>query len=167
MRRCFDSPRPLQNKIGLAIAAVLESGQNFFRSLYNGGRHAGEARDVNALLGLFAPDAEENGRHGTDAIAAGYRASLPALAEVRYELARLVVEPRGGRTEVRGPFVISYRNDGKPGELRGEAVFELERRDGRPRIVRLNYRADAPQTSAPTPPAAPDRPSPTRTAWPS
>jgi len=110
-------------------------------------RRAFEARDVEGLMRLFAPDAEENGKRGTAAIAAGYRASLPALSDVHYEFERLVVEQRGTGTEVRGPFVINYRRaaDTDHGELRGEAVFELERRHGEPRITRLNYRTDGAQ----------------------
>jgi hypothetical protein len=58
-------------------------------------------------------------------------------------LPSLAVEPRGAHASVRGPFIITYhRRDGGEGEIRGQAEWQLERRDGRPRIVQLNYRLD-------------------------
>jgi general secretion pathway protein A len=106
-------------------------------------RNAYEARDVDRLLGLFAADAAENGRQGLDSIATAYRGSLQLLDHVRYMLPSLAVEPRGAHATVRGPFIITYhRRDGGEGEIRGQAEWQLERRDGRPRIVQLNYRLD-------------------------
>jgi general secretion pathway protein A len=106
-------------------------------------RLAYEARDVDRLVHLFAPDAAENGRHGHEAIAAAYRAALGVLTDVHYALPQVAVEARGERAGIRGPFVISYRQaDGARSEIRGAAEWELERRDGEPRIVRLDYRLD-------------------------
>jgi hypothetical protein len=106
-------------------------------------RNAYEARDVDRLLKLFAADAAENGRQGLDSIATAYRDSLKLLDRVRYMLPSLAVEPRGAHATVRGPFIITYhRRDGGEGEIRGQAEWQLERRDGRPRIVQLNYRLD-------------------------
>lgn len=106
-------------------------------------RNAYEARDVDRLLKLFANDAAENGRQGLDSIATAYRESLQLLDRVRYMLPSLAVEPRGAHATVRGPFIITYhRRDGGEGEIRGQAEWQLERRDGRPRIVQLNYRLD-------------------------
>jgi general secretion pathway protein A len=112
-------------------------------SLIDEFRSAYEARDVDRLLALFTADASENGRRGLDAIGAAYRASLPGFSEVRYAMPRFSVEPHGARAAVRAPFVISYRKQtGASGEVRGQAEWELERREGHPRIVALNYRLE-------------------------
>jgi ketosteroid isomerase-like protein len=106
-------------------------------------RAAYEARNIDRILALFAADAAENGRQGRDAIAAGYRASLPALGELRYRLPGLAVESQGEHAQVRSPFVLTYRQaDGGAVELHGEAEWALERRDGHAQIVTLNYRLD-------------------------
>ena len=80
---------------------------------------------------------------GLDAIAANYRATLPTLSQVRYSMPSLAVKGGGPRAAVLAPFFISYRNgEGVSGEVRGQAEWALERRDGRPRIVALSYRLD-------------------------
>ncbi|HZP43139.1 MAG TPA: AAA family ATPase [Candidatus Binatia bacterium] len=107
-------------------------------------RAAFEARDADRLVPLFADDAAENGIRGRDTIVNGYRSRLRLLAEVRYTLPRVAIEPRGDGADVRSPFVIAYRApNGFSGEVRGEAEWALERRDGRPLIVALNYRLEA------------------------
>jgi len=104
-------------------------------------RTAYEARDVSRLTQLFAEDAEQNGVHGIDAIAAGYRTSLPTLSGVRYAMPSLAVKGAGPRADVRGLFVISYQTaQGERGQIRGRAEWALERRAGRTRILSLNYR---------------------------
>ncbi len=106
-------------------------------------RAAYEARDVDRLVELFSDDADENGVRGLDAIAANYRATLPTLSQVRYSMPSLAVKGDGPRAAVLAPFFISYRNgEGVSGEVRGQAEWALERRDGRPRIVALSYRLD-------------------------
>jgi len=106
-------------------------------------RTAYEARDVDRLVELFSDDADENGVRGLDAIAANYRATLPTLSQVRYSMPSLAVKGGGPRAAVLAPFFISYRNaEGVSGEVRGQAEWALERRDGRPRIVALSYRLD-------------------------
>ncbi len=106
-------------------------------------RVAYEARDVDRLVELFSDDADENGVRGLDAIAANYRATLPTLSQVRYSMPSLAVKGGGPRAAVLAPFFISYRNaEGVSGEVRGQAEWALERRDGRPRIVALSYRLD-------------------------
>ena len=106
-------------------------------------RAAYDARDIERLVALFAPDASANGVHGTDAIASAYRASFGDLAAVHYSMPRFSVESNGARAGVRGPFVISYEKpDGVHGEVHGQAEWSLERRDGRARIVALDYRFD-------------------------
>ncbi len=106
-------------------------------------RAAYEARDVDRLVELFSDDADENGVRGLDAIAANYRATLPTLSQVRYSMPSLAVKGGGPRAAVLAPFFISYRNaEGVSGEVRGQAEWALERRDGRPRIVALSYRLD-------------------------
>jgi len=112
-------------------------------------RAAYEARNLDRLLRLFAADAAENGRRGRDAIASGYRSSLSTLADVHYTLADVLVEPRGARADVRAPFHLTYRQaSGGSGEIRGEAEWQVERRDGRARIVALNYRFEPGQDPA-------------------
>ncbi len=106
-------------------------------------RAAYEARDVDRLIALFAADAAENGRRGLDLIAAAYRASLGGVEDIRYTLRSLAVDARGQVTEVRAPFVITFRQPGGTrNEIRGTAEWKLEQRDGRPRIVELNYRLE-------------------------
>jgi len=106
-------------------------------------RAAYEARDVERLVQLFAPDASENGLRGVEAIASSYRDRLPRFTEVRYAMPRFSIEAQGPRVDVRGPFVISYRETaGTTGEIRGQVEWALERRAGRARIVALNYRLD-------------------------
>jgi general secretion pathway protein A len=106
-------------------------------------RAAYEARDVERLIGLFAADASANGVRGLDAIDSMYRANLPNLSEVRYTMPRFSVEPRRAGADVRAPFVITYRKaSGDSGEIRGQAEWQLERRQGRPRIIALDYRLD-------------------------
>jgi general secretion pathway protein A len=127
--------------VGARPAPPLSSGEA--AAVVDAFRAAYEARDVDRLLGLFAPDASENGVRGLDAIASLYRAELPAMSDVRYSLPRFSIEPHGDRADVRGPFVIAYRkDDGAAGEIRGQAEWELARRDGAVRIVALNYRLD-------------------------
>ena len=106
-------------------------------------RAAYELRDVDRLVGLFAPDAAENGRRGLDLIAAAYRSTLGGIEDIHYTLRSLAVDTHGLQTDVKAPFVINYRQPGGPrSEIRGEAEWKLERRDGRPRIVELNYRLE-------------------------
>ncbi len=105
-------------------------------------RTAYEARDVDRLLGLFAADATENGRHGLDVIANAYRVALGGLEDVRYTLPSVAVAA-GTHADVRAPFVISYRQpSGDRGEIRGDAEWALERRNGQARIVSLSYRLE-------------------------
>ncbi|HUE30355.1 MAG TPA: nuclear transport factor 2 family protein, partial [Verrucomicrobiae bacterium] len=106
-------------------------------------RAAYEARDVDRLVELFSDDADENGVRGLDAIASNYRATLPTLSQVRYSMPSLAVKGDGPRAAVIAPFFITYRNaEGVSGEVRGQAEWALERRDGHPRIVALSYRLD-------------------------
>ena len=89
------------------------------------------------------PDASANGVHGAEAIASAYRASFGDLSAVHYSMPRFSVESNGARAGVRGPFVIIYEKpDGVRGEVHGQAEWSLERRDGRARIVALDYRFD-------------------------
>jgi ketosteroid isomerase-like protein len=104
-------------------------------------RAAYEARDVDGLMQLFAPDVVENGRQGLDAIAADYRRAFAAMTAVRYRVPDVQVTPENGRATVRGPFVISFQDTaGSAREVRGEVEWQVARRDGRPQIVGLSYR---------------------------
>ena len=106
-------------------------------------RTAYEARDVDRLVQLFAPDAAENGTRGIDAIATGYRRMFVAIEELSYTLESLSIAPRGPAADVRGPFIIRYRESGGDRrEVRGQAEWEVRRRDGRPLITALTYRLD-------------------------
>ena len=126
-------PAAADDPLSAAEAAALVEA---FRAAY-------EARDVDRLVELFSDDADENGVRGLDAIAANYRATLPTLSQVRYSMPSLAVKGGGPRAAVLAPFFISYRNaEGVSGEVRGQAEWALERRDGRARIVALSYRLD-------------------------
>src|SRR5438552_3308963 len=126
-------PAAVDGPLSAAEAAALVEA---FRTAY-------EARDVDRLAELFSDDADENGVRGLGAIAANYRATLPTLSQVRYSMPSLAVKGGGPRAAVLAPFFISYRNaEGVSGEVRGQAEWALERRDGRPRIVALSYRLD-------------------------
>ncbi len=106
-------------------------------------RVAYQTRDVDGLVKLFADDASENGTQGTDAIGAAYRRTFGTLEDLRYSLPSVSIAPHGSTTEVRAPFVISYREaDGTRREVRGEAEWQLARRDGRAVIAALNYRIE-------------------------
>ena len=128
-------PRPVQaeNMLSTEEAAnVVEE----FRTAY-------EARNVDRLVELFAPDAAENGTRGVEAIAQGYRRMFTAIDELSYTLESLAIAPRGATAEVRGPFIIRYRETGgERHEVRGQAEWEVRRREGRPLITALTYRLD-------------------------
>ena len=127
--------RPVRTESPLSTeeaAAVVEQ----FRTAY-------EARDVDRLVQLFAPDAAENGTRGVDAIASGYRRMFMAIEELSYRLESLSIAPHGPAAEVRGPFIIRYRESGGDHlEVRGQAEWEVRRREGRPLITALTYRLD-------------------------
>ena len=127
--------RPVRTESPLSTeeaATVVEQ----FRTSY-------EARDVDRLVQLFAPDAAENGTRGIDAIATGYRRMFVAIEELSYTLESLSIAPRGPAAEVRGPFIIRYRESGGDHlEVRGQAEWEVRRREGRPLITALTYRLD-------------------------
>jgi hypothetical protein len=106
-------------------------------------RLAYQSRDVARLVQLFAPDASENGTRGIEAIESAYRRTFGALEDLRYRLPSISIEPHGASTDVRAPFVISYREPtGTRRELHGEAEWKVSRRDGRPVIIALTYRID-------------------------
>jgi type II secretory pathway predicted ATPase ExeA len=106
-------------------------------------RRAYETRDAERLRHLLAPDAEEDGRRGRPEVIAAYAAQLEGLEEVVYVQPDARVEPRGDAMEVRAPFVIRFRDrGGQSGELRGRAVWQIARREGRPVIVTLRREID-------------------------
>jgi len=128
-------PRPVRTE-GLLSTEEAASVVEEFRSAY-------EARNVDRLVELFAPDAAENGTRGVDAIAQGYRRMFTAIEELSYTLESLAIAPRGPAAEVRGPFIIRYREmGGDRHEVRGQAEWEVRRREGRPLITALTYRLD-------------------------
>jgi ketosteroid isomerase-like protein len=99
-----------------------------------------EARDVDALVALFANDARQNGRVGREMIGAEYRRAFAQLAETRYEIEDLEVEERDSSLVLRGPFEIAYRYvSGGSGTMQGTASWEISTRDGEPRIVTFDY----------------------------
>jgi hypothetical protein len=119
------------------------------RALVQAFRLAYEDRDVERLVGLFAPDATENGRSGLDAIAQAYRDAFAHIDDVQYALRDPDVSIRDGRAVVRGPFTISYSQPpAGSGEMHGTAAWQIVRRDGAARIVALDYEF-APGPAAP------------------
>jgi len=128
-------PRPVRAE-GLLSTEEAASVVEEFRSAY-------EARNVDRLVELFAPDAAENGTRGVDAIAQSYRRMFTAIDELSYTLESLAIAPRGPAAEIRGPFIIRYRETGGDRhEVRGQAEWEVRRREGRPLITALTYRLD-------------------------
>jgi len=99
-----------------------------------------EARDVEALVALFATDARQNGRVGREMIGAEYRRAFSQLADASYEIEDLEVEERDTSLVLRGPFEIGYRYvSGGSGTMQGTASWEISTRDGQPRIVTFDY----------------------------
>jgi ketosteroid isomerase-like protein len=99
-----------------------------------------EARDVDALVALFASDARQNGRVGREMIGAEYRRAFSQLATARYDIEDLEVEERDSSLILRGPFQIAYRYvSGQSGTMEGTASWEISTRDGEPRIVTFDY----------------------------
>ena len=128
-------PRPVRAE-GLLSTEEAASVVEEFRSAY-------EARNVDRLVELFSPDAAENGTRGVDAIAQSYRRMFTAIDELSYTLESLAIAPRGPAAEIRGPFIIRYRETGGDRhEVRGQAEWEVRRREGRPLITALTYRLD-------------------------
>jgi len=129
-------PRPVRAAAELLSTEEAATVVEQFRAAY-------EARDVDRIVDLFAPDAAENGTRGIEAIAAGYRRMFTAIEDLSYTLESLSIAPRGPGAEVRGPFIIRYRESGGDRrEVRGQAEWEVRRRDGRPLITALTYRLD-------------------------
>jgi hypothetical protein len=110
------------------------------RALVHEFRLAYEDRDVPRLLGLFAPDATENGIEDLKAIGDAYRKAFAQIDGISYTLPDIVVTSKDDRVTVSGPFVITYRQEPNgSGEMRGTASWDIERRNGQPRIVALRY----------------------------
>ncbi len=110
------------------------------RALVHEFRLAYEDRDVPRLMTLFSPDASENGIEDLEAIAEAYRAAFAQIDGISYTLPDIVVVANDQRVTVSGPFVITYRQEPNgSGEMRGTASWDIERRDGKPRIVALRY----------------------------
>jgi ketosteroid isomerase-like protein len=101
-------------------------------------RRAYEARDARRLVRFLSADAREDGRRGSSAIIAAHAQVLERLQEVTYSQPDAQLQPRGSVMEVRAPFVIRYLDrDGRPGEARGTAFWQVALHDGEPRIVAL------------------------------
>jgi hypothetical protein len=110
------------------------------RALVHEFRLAYEDRDVPRLLGLFAPDATENGIEDLKAIGDAYKKAFAQIDGISYTLPDIVVTSNDDRVTVSGPFVITYRQEPNgSGEMRGTASWDIERRNGQPRIVALRY----------------------------
>lgn len=114
------------------------------RALVEEFRTSYEARDLEHLRALFAPDATDNDIRGADAIARGYRRAFEGITELRYRLSDVQVEPRPDTTVVRAAFALHYRSGTDSGDAQGEAEWTIARVDGRPRIAALRYRFTPP-----------------------
>jgi ketosteroid isomerase-like protein len=103
-------------------------------------RLAYEARDVERIQRLFSADAVENDRHGREAVASGYQRAFENRSDIEYRLPSLRFEQRGDRAIVRSPFVTRFRTaDGGAAQLNGSGEWQIERREGHPRIVVFKY----------------------------
>jgi hypothetical protein len=97
-----------------------------------------EARDAGRIADLFAPDATDDDRRGSTAIRAEYERTFARLADVVWAVPRIETTPRGDRVAIAGPVVITFLDrTGTRGARRGTAEWEIVRRDGTPRITRL------------------------------
>jgi uncharacterized protein (TIGR02246 family) len=111
-------------------------------------RAAYESRDTERLVALFAPDATDNGRRGTTAIAEHYRRLFAGTEELRIAMTSVQLVPRDGSVTVRAPYTMRSRGthgDWSQVDVRGE--WRIERRDGRPRIVAFTSEARRPAPS--------------------
>ncbi len=100
-------------------------------------RRAAERRDYPTLRALIAPDA------APDDVSADYAKRFPRTGAVSWSQPRADVEPAGARVTVHAPFVITYRENGRPVELRGSAAWEVARRDGTAMIVAHSFVSNA------------------------
>lgn len=133
-------PTPVAEPAAAPVADTSPPTPAEARALVHEFRLAYEDRDVPRLMTLFSPDATENGIEDLEAIAEAYRAAFAQIDGISYTLPDIVVVENDGRVTVSGPFVITYRQEPNgSGEMRGTASWDIERRDGKPRIVALRY----------------------------
>jgi hypothetical protein len=99
-----------------------------------------EARDAARLAELFATDGFENDTQGTAAIRSDYERTFADLSDVTVDVPRIDSQLRGERMTITGPIVVAFRQrTGEAGELRGTAQWEIARKNGTPRILRLRH----------------------------
>jgi hypothetical protein len=99
-----------------------------------------EARDAGRLADLFATDGFENDNQGTAAIRSDYERTFADLSDVTVEVPHIDSQLHGERFTITGPIVVAYRQrTGESGELRGTAQWEIARKNGTPRILRLRH----------------------------
>ena len=99
-----------------------------------------EARDAVRLADLFATDGVENDNQGTAAIRSDYERTFADLSDVTIDVPHIDSQLHGERLTITGPIVMAYRQrSGESGELRGTAQWEIARKNGTPRILRLRH----------------------------
>jgi hypothetical protein len=99
-----------------------------------------EARDAGRLADLFAADGVENESQGTAAIRSDYERTFADLSDVTIDVPHIDSQLHGERMTITGPIVVAYRQrTGESGELRGTAQWEIARKNGTPRILRLRH----------------------------
>jgi ketosteroid isomerase-like protein len=104
-----------------------------------------EARDAARLAALFAADGFENDNQGTAAIRSDYERTFADLSDVTIDVSHIDSQLNGERLTITGPIVVAYRQrSGESKEVRGTAQWEIARKNGTPRILRLRH--DIPPT---------------------
>jgi hypothetical protein len=92
-----------------------------------------------ALRSSLTEDVRYNGVQGIDA-ALDDQAGRARSGEAPRFQAPLFVEPAGDTIRVQTTFVVAYRDvAGIPGDVTGRAVWELAEREGRLRIIQVDY----------------------------
>ena len=99
-----------------------------------------EARDATRLASLFDADGIDNEQHGTEAIRSEYERTFAQLSDLTVVVPQIDSQLHGERLTITGPMVVAYRGTaGELNELRGTAQWEIARKNGTPRILRLRH----------------------------
>ena len=90
-------------------------------------------------------DGFENDNQGTAAIRSDYERLFADLADVTIDVPHIDSQLNGERMTITGPIVVAFRErGGESKEVRGTAQWEIARKNGTPRILRLRH--DIPRT---------------------
>ena len=106
-------------------------------------QRAYEARDLETIGPLFAPDASKGELVGREAILIDYQRFFENAHDISYLQPSATVEPRRDHLMVRAPFIITYRDPGdRPVEVRGIAKWKIVQRGNATLIGSLDFELD-------------------------